>query len=103
MKKNNSEIYKVQALLTTGLKLHQVGNGSEAWSYYQKVLSIEPNNFDALHLCGLILAAKKTSPEPLISYPRPFQLMVKMHRRITIWELHTMKVGNISLRLKILI
>jgi predicted O-linked N-acetylglucosamine transferase (SPINDLY family) len=51
-----------EAQLLHGFALHQQGRLEEAGGVYRQVLQIEPQNFDALHLLGL-LALQREAPE----------------------------------------
>jgi len=44
------------ALVDQAIALHQRGNIVDAEAIYKKVLEVEPNNFDALHMLGIIHA-----------------------------------------------
>jgi tetratricopeptide (TPR) repeat protein len=52
----------VSVQLMEALRLHNEGKLIDAKVYYEKILLIEPANFDALHLLGVIY---KQSGEPL--------------------------------------
>ena len=41
-------------LLAVGLKLHQAGRLAEAEVWYRRVLAVQPNHADALHLLGVV-------------------------------------------------
>ena len=45
---------RIQSLLQQAVDLHQKGAFKEAVDLYEHVLSIERNNFEAIHLLGLI-------------------------------------------------
>ena len=45
---------KIQKILNEAIKLYQTGKFNEAKDLYEKVLKINPNHSDALHLLGLI-------------------------------------------------
>lgn len=49
----------VFTLLVHGLKLHQQGKLGQAKAIYEQVLEKNPENFDALHLLGVIAAANQ--------------------------------------------
>ena len=57
---------RVKRHLQQGIKLHQSGQLAEADTHYRKVLTIEPNNPDALHMSGVV-ALQQGRPEP-VSY-----------------------------------
>lgn len=46
--------HNVQQLIQKAAQLHQAGQLGEAQRIYKQALSLEPNNFDGLHLLGLI-------------------------------------------------
>ena len=48
------DIIELQAKLKHGLALHQQGKLADAEHVYREVLQQQPNNFDALHLLGVI-------------------------------------------------
>ncbi|MCX8519121.1 MAG: tetratricopeptide repeat protein, partial [Methylophilaceae bacterium] len=52
----------LRAQLETAFALHQQGCFSEAASQYQAVLSIQPDNFNALHMLG-VLALQNNNAE----------------------------------------
>ena len=60
---NNSgkklESLSTQNLVLKGFELHKLGSILEAAKVYFDVLKLEPNNFDALHLLGMIAAQNK--------------------------------------------
>ena len=60
---NNSgkklESLSAQNLVLKGFELHKLGSILEAAKVYFDVLKLEPNNFDALHLLGMIAAQNK--------------------------------------------
>ena len=58
---------QAQNLLSQGLAFHQQGQLTEALACYQQVLTFQPENFDALHLLGVISAQEK-QPEKAITY-----------------------------------
>src|SRR6516164_4239078 len=45
---------RIAELLTTALRHHQAGRLAEAEGYYRKILAIDQNHVDSLHLLGLI-------------------------------------------------
>ncbi len=54
---------RVQTLLRDGLALQQKGQFGEAWRIYQDVIKLQPANFHALHLSGIIAAQAKRFEE----------------------------------------
>ena len=44
---------------------HQRGQFQEAEALYRQVLAIQPDNFDALHLCGVLVHQRGDAPEAL--------------------------------------
>lgn len=54
--KSDQEIKKI---LAQGYFLHQSGNVNEALVFYNKILSLQPNHFDALNLSGTIAIVNK--------------------------------------------
>lgn len=44
----------IQQAINTAVKLHQANNFKDAASIYKEVLTIDPDNFDALHLFGVL-------------------------------------------------
>ena len=53
-KRSEDSIAAIQENLGTGFALHQQGKLDQAQFYYETVLKADPNNFDALHLQGVI-------------------------------------------------
>ena len=53
-KRSQDSIAAIQKNLGTGFALHQQGKLDEAQFYYETVLKADPNNFDGLHLQGVI-------------------------------------------------
>jgi Flp pilus assembly protein TadD/2-polyprenyl-3-methyl-5-hydroxy-6-metoxy-1,4-benzoquinol methylase len=49
-------------LLTEAVRLHQAGQLDQAAALYRKVLTVQPNNADALHLLGMI-ALQQSQPQ----------------------------------------
>ena len=49
-------------LLTEAVRLHQAGQLDQAAALYRKVLTVHPNNADALHLLGMI-ALQQSQPQ----------------------------------------
>ena len=45
---------KISSLLSEALKIHKLGNLQEAKIIYEEILSIDPENFDALNLLGVV-------------------------------------------------
>jgi len=46
----------VKDLIKRAIGLHQAGKQADAEALYQTILSVEPNSFDTLHLCGICCA-----------------------------------------------
>ena len=46
--------HQIAELLTTALRHHQAGRLAEAEGYYRKILAIDQNHVDSLHLLGVI-------------------------------------------------
>ena len=44
------------ALIQKGAEAHQAGQWAEAETFYRKVLEVDPDNFDANHLLGIVLS-----------------------------------------------
>lgn len=61
--RNTQAQHSLQATLQQAVSLHQQGQLTQAEVLYKKVLQLQPNNFDALRLFGLI--ASQTSRLPL--------------------------------------
>jgi protein O-GlcNAc transferase len=55
----------VGALFQQGFVMHQQGYLAEAKNFYEQVLAIRPEHFDALHLLGLICAQNKKPAQAL--------------------------------------
>ena len=55
----------VDALFQQGFAMHQQGYLAEAKNFYEQVISINPEHFDALHLLGLIWAHNKKPAQAL--------------------------------------
>jgi predicted TPR repeat methyltransferase len=76
---------RVKRHLQQGIKLHQSGQLAEADTHYRKVLTIEPNNPDALHMSGVV-ALQQGRPERALAlivrarngYPR----MPELHNHL---------------------
>ena len=49
---------QIGQLLVRGQWHHQAGQLAEAENYYRKVLAIDPNDFDGLHLLGVRPASR---------------------------------------------
>lgn len=47
-------LFKANSLLTQALALHQAGKLIKAEQLYRKILQIQPDNYDCLHLLGII-------------------------------------------------
>src|SRR5437870_6003479 len=47
-------LYQIAELLATALRHHQAGRFAEAEGYYRKILAIDQNHVDSLHLLGVI-------------------------------------------------
>ena len=56
---NNPYAARAQALFNEGLALHQKGRLAEAKVIYEKLLKIQPQHFDALHLLGVVAIQTK--------------------------------------------
>lgn len=54
--------YSVEEVLKLAIKLHKDGKVTPAENIYNKVLEVEPNNFNALHLLG-VAKQQKRQPE----------------------------------------
>ena len=54
-----SEVNQVAPLIAQASILHQRGEFNEAKAFYEKVLGIQPNHFDALRLLGVLLVQTK--------------------------------------------
>ncbi len=52
-------------MLRRATTYHQRGQLSEAEALYRQVLAIQPNNFDALHLCGVLMHQRGQPAEAL--------------------------------------
>jgi tetratricopeptide (TPR) repeat protein len=57
--KNVFQNKEISLLVQQGLVFHREGNIKEARKIYEKILGIEPENFDALQLLGVIFAQDK--------------------------------------------
>src|SRR4051812_12398194 len=44
----------IRSVLTEAVRLHQAGQIEQAAALYRKVLSVDPNSADALHLLGMV-------------------------------------------------
>ena len=60
---------QIAQLLARGQWHHQAGQRAEAENYYRKVLAIDPNDFDGLHLLGVVAqqVGRSDLAAPLIS------------------------------------
>lgn len=56
---------RIQALLQQAVALHQRGQLTQAQAVYQEVLRLQPANFDALHLLGVIALQTKDLPRAI--------------------------------------
>ncbi|MCF8148316.1 MAG: tetratricopeptide repeat protein [Sulfuritalea sp.] len=53
------QFLQARQLFVQGLTLHQKGQLAQALDIYEKVLKVQPNHFDALHLSGVIATQTK--------------------------------------------
>ncbi len=60
----------LQENLQLGVSYHQIGNLAQAEQTYNEILSLEPNNEDALHLLGVIAYQNE-------KYPQAYELILK--------------------------
>ena len=63
MQTEAADIARAQALFQEGLALHQSGKTAEAQEIYRRVLEMHPQNFDALHMLGVIALQAKSFAE----------------------------------------
>jgi len=54
---------QTQAALTNAITLHQQGNIDAAQTIYESIIKLHPQNFDALHLLGVIATQRKQYQE----------------------------------------
>jgi predicted O-linked N-acetylglucosamine transferase (SPINDLY family) len=64
----------ITTLLYQAIELHQKNQFDKARVIYQKILSLEPNHFDAIQLLATTYAQEKKSDEALVYYQKAFQL-----------------------------
>jgi len=58
-----TELSKVVSLFAEGLALHQAGRLGDAEEIYNKILAIQPDHFDSLHLLGVIFSQRGNHAE----------------------------------------
>jgi predicted O-linked N-acetylglucosamine transferase (SPINDLY family) len=68
MEEKHPNCTEVTELFARGFTLHQQGRLAEASSIYQEIISLDPSNFDATHMSGVI--ALQTG-----NYPAAFELL----------------------------
>lgn len=67
----------IEKIVTDGLKMHQAGNLVEAKKLYQDALIIEPKNFSALQLMGLVLVQSGENLRSINYFDQALQLNPK--------------------------
>ncbi|MBF0380936.1 MAG: tetratricopeptide repeat protein [Magnetococcales bacterium] len=67
---NNANLAEAQNLLQQGIRLHQVNLFDEAIAYYQKSISLQPENVVALSNLGLALQVKGRLDEAIVSFKK---------------------------------
>src|SRR5580704_4762281 len=60
---SSAEVERVKEMVGKALALHQTGRLAEAESLYKRVLTVDPNQFEALHFLGLLEAQRQNFEE----------------------------------------
>ena len=70
----NAPGQNVTSLIQEAVTCHRQGQIEQAKSLYEKVLRIQPNNFDALHLLGVVAAQQNQLHEAIASYDKAIKI-----------------------------
>lgn len=71
---NKQSSSKINQLLPQGLALHQQGKLPQAQAIYEQVLQLQPTNFDALQLLGVLSTQKKDHLLAIEFYSKALQI-----------------------------
>ena len=66
-----AQLSRIALLMTNALGLHQAGRLAEAEKVYRQVLDIQSDQFDSLHLLGVVLFQRGDPAQPRRHRARP--------------------------------
>ena len=88
----------VSQLLQLAIQNHQAGNLHHAELFYQQILEIDPRNFDALHLTGLLAHQVGRNDLAVNNIKKALRLNPEFPSRTTTWGLLCKIRGNSTRR-----